>query len=643
MRSAVSSSALRIPVEELLFSAGIIGFSTIWFVLRSAISWQIVVVPHQVPLLLVFVVQALPTLSLATVLVTIRWRRGRLERLHTWFAAGVIAFLAAHAAGLGFRRLAGSVEPASPELWAMLVVHTVLLAGSVVGIFWLVARYEQQVTGAFRTLGLLVLASAVLVTPALVIDADDRPSYLFAPVSEQPGTRGDAAQSASPPVYVLVLDELAYPALLDSDGAIDATRFPNIARVANQGVVFTNVTANYFNTSYALPALVDTLTPFTAVGELRVHTQYHEVEVALDQVCGGRVVCAGADEVAVAGSERMLRHALVGFAEDLVPAPYSSFSRGILNSLAGAADVPASAADRTALHLYSDDLMSLALDGIERETAANSITLIHSLASHHPFVLEADGTPYSHPYTIKADGYYGANELRFTGDATDVWIVPPQLEGMIDPPALEGLMEAYQSQIAYSDSMLGDLLTRLESEGLLDESILIVTSDHGLRQDLRSETRDIQVDQWVTRIPLIVRAPNLAPAVRAEPVQFRDIAATIFRLLDLDLEAAPDTRSAFEASAGIDRQRWMLVSGRWLHYETEQRPWPIVAELPATPDRDRGPNLPQLDGALVTCFVTLGSCAGDLAVDEDAAARLDHVDDLGLAAASSPQPRSVVR
>lgn len=622
MRSAVSARSLRIPAEELLFAAGVVGFATIWFVLRSAISWQVLVVPAPVPLLLVLIVQALPALAIAAILVVVRWRRGGVARLHGWLAAGAVAFVAAHLAGLGFRRLAAGVAPASPELWALLFLHTLLLAGVIGGAFWLVARYERPVTSAFRTLGVLALLSAAVVTPALVIEGDERPAYLLAP-GDAMGERLDVAAPETPPVYVLVLDEVSYPALLAADGSIDADRFPNIARVADEGVLFTNATANYFNTSYALPALVETLAPFSTAGELRVHTQYHEVQTALDPVCAGRIVCAGIDEAAADDSGKTLRHFLVAFAEDLVPAPFSSFARGPLNSLASRVGVPASAADRTALHLYSDELVTLALDPIERDAAANSITIIHSLASHHPFVLDADGRAHDHAYTIHPDGYYGANELRFTGRAGDTWVVPASFEGLIDPPSVEGLMAAYLSQLAYGDAVVGDLLDRLEREGLLDESILVVTSDHGLRQDLRADEPGIEVDQWVARIPLIVRGPGIMPAVRSEPVQYRDIAATVFDLLDLELATAADTRSAFEAAASGERQRWLLVSGRWLHYENGPGAWPTVAELPVTPGRDRSPNLPQLDGALTACLATLSGCPGEILVDAAAVARLE--------------------
>jgi hypothetical protein len=621
MRSAIRAQTLRAFAEELLFAAGVVGVATIWFVLRSAISWQVLVVPPHVPLLLVLLGQALPAVAVATILLLVRFRGGNVTRLRVWLAAGAITFVAAHAAGLGFRHIAAEVDPASLELWVLLVMHTVLLAGATIAIFWLIRRYEQQTTSALRTLGVLALLSTVVVTPALVVEGDERPSYVLVE-GDAPALRLDGGARELTPVYILVLDELSYPALLDAEGAIDADRFPNIARVADEGVLFTNATANYFNTSYALPALVETLTPFTGAGELRVHTQYHEVQAALDPVCRERVVCAGIDEAA-SDSARTLRHFLVAFAEDLVPAPFSSFTRGPLNSMASHVGVPTSAADRTALHLYSEELTALALDGIERDSAANSITIIHSLASHHPFVLDADGAAHDRAYTIHADGYYRANELRFTGSVNDTWAVPAGFEPQLEPPALEGLMASYLAQIAYGDTMLGELLTRLEGEGLLDESILVVTSDHGLRQDLRADEPSIEVDQWVAHIPLIVRGPGIEPAVRNEPVQYRDIAATVFDLVGIELSTPADTLSAFDSRSGDERQRWLLVSGLWLHYERGSGSWSTVAELPVTSKRDRGSNLPQLDGALTACLTTLSGCHSDLLVDAAAVAQLE--------------------
>ena len=65
-----------------------------------------------------------------------------------------------------------------------------------------------------------------------------------------------AAINPGPPIYILVLDEFTRPALLDSNGNIDASRFPNFAKLARESTWFTNATANADATTLAIPIIV---------------------------------------------------------------------------------------------------------------------------------------------------------------------------------------------------------------------------------------------------------------------------------------------------------------------------------------------------------------------------------------------------
>jgi hypothetical protein len=78
---------------------------------------------------------------------------------------------------------------------------------------------------------------------------------------------------------------------------------------------------------------------------------------------------------------------------------------------------------------------------------------------------------------------------------------------------------AYDSEIAYLDAMVGELVTRLRSASLLDRSILIVTADHGEffgEHGLTSHRGGAYEE--VLHVPLLVRYPKtLRPARVAVP------------------------------------------------------------------------------------------------------------------------------
>lgn len=106
---------------------------------------------------------------------------------------------------------------------------------------------------------------------------------------------------------------------------------------------------------------------------------------------------------------------------------------------------------------------------------------------------------------------------------------------------LRGLQDAYDQTIAYVDSQLGTLLTQLERRGLLANTVVVVTADHG---------EEFGEHGWVShgnglylpalRVPLVIFFPGHVPegAVVAEPVTLRDLPATVLDLLNL-----PDQRS----------------------------------------------------------------------------------------------------
>ncbi|MCI0434908.1 MAG: sulfatase [Gemmatimonadetes bacterium] len=110
-----------------------------------------------------------------------------------------------------------------------------------------------------------------------------------------------------------------------------------------------------------------------------------------------------------------------------------------------------------------------------------------------------------------------------------------------DMPAAELAAEiaAYEGGIAYLDAQLAVLLDALERRGVLDNTLVIVTSDHGEEFGEHGDYEhgtNLYLEQ--THVPLVVFLPGVVPeGVRVtEPVSLRDIAATI---LDFTGRLAP--------------------------------------------------------------------------------------------------------
>ncbi len=92
----------------------------------------------------------------------------------------------------------------------------------------------------------------------------------------------------------------------------------------------------------------------------------------------------------------------------------------------------------------------------------------------------------------------------------------------------------YVGEIAFADSQIGRLLLDLERRKLLDRSVVVVAGDHGESLGERGE-RDhgIFIYENVLRVPLMIRAPGLAPGRVGEVVRLTDVMPTILDLLDV--------------------------------------------------------------------------------------------------------------
>jgi choline-sulfatase len=109
--------------------------------------------------------------------------------------------------------------------------------------------------------------------------------------------------------------------------------------------------------------------------------------------------------------------------------------------------------------------------------------------------------------------------------------IPAQLDSM---DALKQWIDGYDVGIRYADKHAGRLLNALADIGVLDDTVVMVSSDHGENQGELNVWGDHQTaDQITCRVPLIVRWPGITDAPRVDRAlhyQY-DWAATMVELL----------------------------------------------------------------------------------------------------------------
>jgi arylsulfatase A-like enzyme len=116
--------------------------------------------------------------------------------------------------------------------------------------------------------------------------------------------------------------------------------------------------------------------------------------------------------------------------------------------------------------------------------------------------------------------------------------------------AVDGEIRAYDAAIGYVDASLAELVKGLADRGILDNTVLIVTADHG---ELFGEHglfyHSNSLHRQLLQVPLVIKGPGVPPGLRISgPVSLRSVPATIWDLLGLDGAPipGPSLRSSWE-------------------------------------------------------------------------------------------------
>jgi arylsulfatase len=124
--------------------------------------------------------------------------------------------------------------------------------------------------------------------------------------------------------------------------------------------------------------------------------------------------------------------------------------------------------------------------------------------------------------------------------------------GGLGEKTLRHCKQLYDAEIAYMDWQIGRLLRGLESDGRLENVILVFASDHGEAfgdAGLFYE-HGSTLHNAIVRVPLLITAPGVKAGVDHEVIRLQDVAPTILSLAGLPESAIPETD-------GVD-QSWRL-------------------------------------------------------------------------------------
>ncbi|MFD2255126.1 sulfatase-like hydrolase/transferase [Luteolibacter algae] len=168
---------------------------------------------------------------------------------------------------------------------------------------------------------------------------------------------------------------------------------------------------------------------------------------------------------------------------------------------------------------------------------------------------------------------------RLKGDADDTHYAEVMAPLNVGPRAYKALIESYGSEeaglkvltqaylacVAAVDECVGEVLDALEESGMAENTIVIVTSDHGYSLGQKNYCYKNSLWEESTRVPMIVRAPGMGqPGTDAKhPVSLIDIYPTLVDLCGLKGDTRKNEKG--HALEGYSFRPFIEnpVSGKW--------------------------------------------------------------------------------
>ena len=390
-----------------------------------------------------------------------------------------------------------------------------------------------------------LLSPAVLIFPGLFVFASPVFRIVFPASAATPVKHVQI--SNPPPIVFIILDEFPTTSLLNEHHQIDAARYPNFAALAQNATWFRNTTTVSSATAQAVPAILTGKYPDT---ERLPHVTDHPHNLftllagtydlntfgSLTQLCPAPL-CTQAGSV-WQRLPSLLSDLTIVYLHLLLPQDLRTTLPTISQNWMHFANDPDPHDRRAAQSKLFDKMIRQTLltdrrqQGLNfiraiQETDRPSLSFLHLLLPHAPYHYLPSGKVYN-----QEGGVPGLVGQRYTDDA---W----------------GVLQLYQRhllQVGFVDTWLGELLTHLRETGLYDQTLLVITADHGVsfqQDDLRRLPTQTTF-QDIMPVPLFIKAPaQQHGSVNDQPLETVDILPTLAALLKVDLPWEIDGCSAF--------------------------------------------------------------------------------------------------
>ena len=384
------------------------------------------------------------------------------------------------------------------------------------------------------------------------------------------------------PVVMVLFDEFPSTSLMDADNRVDAKRYPGFAALGKDSTWFRGAHSIYDSTSKAVPAVMDGNYPekgtlptssehpnsiFALLGKThRMNVSEEATTVCPRDICtDSRTEEPFLDRLGSMTDDLSLVYAHVvappGIERDL-----ASVSENWGNFGAGAGGGNAASASPGSATPSAEEAQTRAnLNGNRRQRFEQwtdaiqpgrrpALNFKHALLPHVPWQYLPDGRLYRR----QADDPVSNLSRQSYPD-----------EGQVEQLQMRHLL-----QLGFADLEIRRLIAHLKDNGTYDESLIVITADHGVSfkqgQFDRRNVNEENIDE-ISPVPLFVKEPGQKKGrIDDSIVETTDVLPTIADVLGIELPDEADGRSAFGSEVRgrdevkmlrRDLSEWIRVDG----------------------------------------------------------------------------------
>ncbi|MBA3465106.1 MAG: sulfatase [Deltaproteobacteria bacterium] len=157
--------------------------------------------------------------------------------------------------------------------------------------------------------------------------------------------------------------------------------------------------------------------------------------------------------------------------------------------------------------IYGEKIVDAALGQLGKRRADPTYLFMGTIDTHGPWIARRPWIDIYSPgrYTGPFKDFGTAKDLGFKPGSMGCSIIPPKED-------IDRLVAIYDSAISYQDKQLGRLIDQLKSWGIWDQTMLVITADHGEEffEDKRCGHGGSLRDS-LTRVPLLIHDPARFP------------------------------------------------------------------------------------------------------------------------------------